>query len=74
MRQRLVLTSTLMAVVLYAAIDFAALWAVFAWGSLLGLAIFPVHVIVPLLAGIWWLVTHFDRNTLYLEYTTTRIV
>jgi hypothetical protein len=43
-----------MAVVLYAAIDLAALHAVFAWGSLLGLGIFlTLTVFIPLLAGIW---------------------
>jgi hypothetical protein len=37
-----------------------------AWGSLLGLSIYLfLTVIVPFLAGIWWLVTHIDRNTLY---------
>jgi hypothetical protein len=55
-----------MAVVLYAAIDLAALRAVFASGSLLRLGIFLfLTVIVPFLAGIWWLVTHIDRDTLY---------
>jgi hypothetical protein len=66
MRLRPFRTTTLMAIVLYAAIDLAAWRAVFAWGSLLGICIFLfLTVMLPLLAGIWWLVTHFDRNTLY---------
>jgi hypothetical protein len=55
-----------MAVVLHAAIDLAVLRAIFAWSSLLGLGIFLfLTVIVPFLAGVWWLVKHIDRNTLY---------
>jgi hypothetical protein len=61
--------TTMMALVLYAAIDLGALQAARTYDSFLGIGVFVVlSFLVPLVAAMWWLVRavrQIDRNTLF---------
>jgi hypothetical protein len=63
MRLRGMTTRSWMAVVLYAALDCAALHAALTWGSMLGLGFFVVlTVVVPIMVFLSWVIR---PNTLY---------
>jgi hypothetical protein len=66
MRRPRMTTRSWMAVVLYAALDCAALHAAFTWGSMLALGFsFVLTLMIPLMVILWWVIRQVRPNTLY---------
>ncbi len=55
-----------MAVVLYAALDLAAIHAAFTWGSMVALGVFFVlTLVIPLIVMLWCVIRQIRPNTLF---------
>jgi hypothetical protein len=73
MRQPRMTTRSWMTVVLYAALDLAALHAAFTWGSMFALGVsFVLTVVIPLIVILCWVIRQVRPHTLCEPLGTLR--